>query len=264
VGKTRGGSFARVAAPFQRFGHNHKQTMRLKLFRDSRSPGPTSGIRTGEIFAELRAEMVEKHLCRRGIRDSRVLDAMAAVPREEFVPDGLRQKAYDDAPLPIGDGQTISQPYIVAVMTAALRLTGEERVLEIGTGSGYQATILARLTKEVFTLERRCGLAAAATQRLAHLGYSNVHVRCGDGTLGLAEFAPFDAILVAAAAPVLPEPWHSQLAEGGRIIVPLGDSEDQELHLLERRGHSFQTTILEPCRFVPLVGYHGWKEPSPR
>lgn len=238
--------------------------MKLKLFGDSRSSGLPPGALAAGVFAEQRAEMVDKQLYRRGVCDSRVLDAMAAVPREEFVPDGLRQKAYDDAPLPIGDGQTISQPYIVAVMTAALRLTGEERVLEIGTGSGYQAAILARLVKEVFTVERRCGLAAAATQRVAHLGYSNVHVRCGDGTLGLVEFAPFDAILAAAAAPALPEPWYSQLAEGGRIIAPLGDSEDQELHLLERRGNSFQTTILEPCRFVPLVGYHGWKEPPPR
>ena len=238
--------------------------MKLKLFGDARSAGVTSDAAAAEGFALQRADMVEKQLCRRGIRDSRVLNAMGVVPREEFVPDELRLKAYDDAPLPIGDSQTISQPYIVAAMTAALRLTGEERVLEIGAGSGYQAAILALVAKEVFTIERQCGLAAAATQRLARLGYSNVHVHCGDGTLGLVEFAPFDAVLVAAAAPVLPEPLYSQLAENGRIIMPLGDSENQELHLLERRGHSFQTTILEPCRFVPLVGSHGWKEPPPR
>lgn len=219
---------------------------------------------TAEIFAAQRAEMVEKQIRRRGVRDPRVLAAMATVPREEFVPDEFRQKAYDDAPLPIGDGQTISQPYIVAAMTAALRFTGEERVLEIGTGCGYQAAVLARLAKEVFTIERRSVLAAAAGERLVRLDYANIHVHCGDGTLGLPEFGSFDAIVVAAAAPEIPQPFYSQLAEGGRMIAPLGDFENQELHLLERRGDVFHTVVLEACRFVPLVGYHGWKEPPIR
>jgi protein-L-isoaspartate(D-aspartate) O-methyltransferase len=238
--------------------------MRFKLFGDSGSQNLPPRAPSAELFAEQRAKMVEKQLGRRGIVDSRVLAAMGVVPREQFVLDELRVKAYEDAPLPIGAGQTISQPYIVAAMTAALALTGNERVLEIGTGCGYQAAILAQLTKEVFTVERRAELAASASERLTSLGYTNVHVHCGDGTLGLPEFAPFDAVLVAAAAPEVPEPLRSQLAAGGRIIAPIGDSEHQELHLVERHGDAFQTRILEPCRFVPLVGYHGWREPSPR
>jgi len=238
--------------------------MKFKLFGESRSSDVLSSALTSQVFAERRAQMVEKQLRRRGIRDLRVLAAMAAVPREEFVPSELREKAYEDAPLPIGDGQTISQPYIVAAMTAALQLAGHERVLEIGAGCGYQAAILAQLAKEVFTVERRSELAAAAAERLTRLAYANVHVHCGDGTLGLPELAPFDGMLVAAAAPEVPTPLYSQVAEGGRLIVPIGDSENQELYLLQRRGDSFHTTVLEACRFVPLVGYHGWKEPPTR
>jgi protein-L-isoaspartate(D-aspartate) O-methyltransferase len=145
-----------------------------------------------------------------------------------------------------------------------LHLTGSERVLEIGTGCGYQAAILSHLAKIVFTIESRSQLAAAATARLDRLGYKNVHVHCGDGTLGLAEFAPFDAILVAAAAPVVPEPLRSQLAEDGRMILPVGDAENQELRLIERLGNSFNTRTLDSCRFVPLIGFHGWKEPPAR
>src|SRR3989441_4054303 len=152
-----------------------------------------------EKYGPQRTEMIEKQLRRRGITDATVLAAMAEVPRHEFVPHELRSRAYEDAPLPIGGGQTISQPYIVAAMTAALRLQPEDRVLEIGTGCGYQAAVLSRLAKEVFTIERRAELASAASEKLARLGYSNVHVHCGDGTLGLPEFAPFNAILVAAA-----------------------------------------------------------------
>jgi protein-L-isoaspartate(D-aspartate) O-methyltransferase len=186
---------------------------------------------------------------------------MVAVGREEFVPKEFRQRAYEDAPLPIGEGQTISQPYIVAAMTASLHLTGNERVLEIGTGCGYQAAILSRLAKMVFTVESRSKLASSAAARLERLGFENVHVHCGDGTLGLPELAPFDAILVAAAAPAVPEPLRAQLAEGGRLILPVGDTESQELLHIERRGNSFETRTLEACRFVPLIGYHGWKEP---
>jgi protein-L-isoaspartate(D-aspartate) O-methyltransferase len=189
---------------------------------------------------------------------------MESVPRHEFVPEEFRARAYEDAPLPIGDGQTISQPYIVAAMTAALRLRPGDRVLEIGTGCGYQAAILSRLAKEVFGIERRLELALSASARLARLGYANVHVHCGDGTLGLPEFAPFDAILVAAAAPAIPDPLLAQLAEGGRMVVPVGDADHQELQLVEKRGKSFRNTTLEGCRFVPLVGYHGWQDPPPR
>ena len=219
---------------------------------------------TEDEFAVQRAEMVEKQLRRRGVTDARVLAAMGTVRREDFVPKEFRRRAYDDAPLPIGEGQTISQPYIVAAMTAALHLAGDERVLEIGTGCGYQAAILSELANTVFTVESRSELASAAAARLERLGYANVHVHCGDGTLGLPEFAPFDAILVAAAAPAVPEPLRVQLAEGGRLILPVGDDQDQELRYIERQGNSFLTRSLEGCRFVPLVGYHGWKEPPAR
>src|SRR5216683_3085783 len=211
-------------------------------------------------YAAERAEMIEKQLRRRGIRDAEVLAAMTAVPRHEFVPEELRSRAYEDLPLPIGGGQTISQPYIFAAVTAALHLQPGDRVLEIGTGCGYQAAVLSRLAKEVFTIERRPELASSASAKLDRLGYPNAHVHCGDGTLGLPELAPFDAILVAAAAPAVPKPLLAQLAEGGRMIVPVGDAEHQELQLIEKRGDAFPTKMLEGCRFVPLVGYHGSKD----
>jgi protein-L-isoaspartate(D-aspartate) O-methyltransferase len=217
----------------------------------------------GEFVPEL-AKMIETQLRRRGISDAVVLAAIESVPRHEFVPKESRDRAYDDMPLPIGGGQTISQPYIVAAMTVAIHLLPGERVLEIGTGCGYQAAVLSRLAKEVFSVERRPELALSASERLARLGFSNVHVHCGDGTLGLPEFAPFDAILVAAAAPAVPEPLLAQLSEGGRIILPVGDTEHQELNLLEKRGDALRKSTLEGCRFVPLVGYHGWQEPPSR
>src|SRR5467141_3482471 len=178
-------------------------------------------------YAVQREEMIEKQLRRRGIHDAAVLAAMMAVPRHEFVSEDVRAHAYDDLPLPIGGGQTISQPYIVAAMTAVLHLQPGDRVLEIGTGCGYHAAVLSRLAKEVFTIERRPELASSASATLARLGYSNAHVHCGDGTLGLPELAPFDAILVAAAAPAVPKPLLAQLAEGGRLILPVGDTEHQ-------------------------------------
>jgi protein-L-isoaspartate(D-aspartate) O-methyltransferase len=211
-----------------------------------------------------RLEMLEKQLRRRGIHDEKVLAVMDAVPRHKFVAEEFRERAYEDAPLPIGDGQTISQPYIVAAMTAALRLKASDRILEIGTGCGYQAAILSWLGKAVFSVERRPKLAAEASKRLGELGYSNVHVHCGDGTLGLPEFAPFDSILVAAAAPAVPKPLLAQLAEGGRMILPVGDGENQVLQLVEKLGNTFLTNTLEGCRFVPLVGYHGWQNPPQR
>ena len=213
-------------------------------------------------YAAQRAEMIERQLRRRGVSDPIVLAAMAAVPRHEFVAEEVRSHAYDDLPLPIGGGQTISQPYIVAAMTAALHLQPGDQVLEIGTGCGYQAAVLSRLAREVFSIERRPELASSAAAKLAALGYCNAHVHCGDGTLGLPELAPFDAILVAAAAPAVPKPLLAQLAEWGRLIVPVGDTEHQELQLIEKRGDAFPIKLLEGCRFVPLVGYHGWRESS--
>jgi protein-L-isoaspartate(D-aspartate) O-methyltransferase len=212
-------------------------------------------------FAPQRSAMLEKQLRRRGIVDFAVLGAMDAVPRHEFVPPELRARAYEDLPLSIGAGQTISQPYIVAAMTAALRLDPQDRVLEIGTGCGYQAAVLSLLAKEVFTIECRTELARSAASRLAALGYSNVHVHCGDGTLGLPECAPFDAILIAAAAPAVPKPLLVQLAEGGRMILPVGSADQQELQLIEKDGTKIHTNTLEGCRFVPLVGHFGWQDP---
>jgi len=215
-------------------------------------------------FEATRHAMVETQLRRRGIVDKEVLEAMDAVPRHEFVPADFRNRAYEDSPLPIGEGQTISQPYIVASMTAALHLSGSARVLEIGAGCGYQAAVLSLLAKQVYTVECRGALATATAQRLSRLGYTNVHVHCGDGTLGLPECAPFDAILVAAAAQSVPPPLLAQLGEGGRLIIPIGDTENQELQIIERRGSAFRTRTLEGCRFVPLVGFHGWKDSSAR
>jgi len=218
---------------------------------------------TPERLAQARHDMVETQIRKRHVTDNRVLQCLERVPRHEFVPVEFRDRAYEDAPLPIGGGQTISQPYIVAAMTAALNLQGDERVLEIGTGFGYQAAVLACLSREVFTVEFRPELATEAAERLARLGHTNVHVHCGDGTLGLPEFAPYDSILVAAAAPSVPAPLLAQLAEGGRMVVPVGGVENQDLQLVQRSYHSFHTTTLEPCRFVPLLGAHGWKD-SPR
>jgi protein-L-isoaspartate(D-aspartate) O-methyltransferase len=224
--------------------------------------GNNFGRGTPDGYGQARREMVETQIRKRHVTDGRVLECLERIPRHEFIPAELRDRAYEDAPLPIGEGQTISQPYIVAAMTAALHLQGNERVLEIGTGFGYQAAVLACLAREVFTMEFRAELATEAAERLARLGYTNVHVHCGDGTLGLPDFAPYDAILVAAAAPAVPTPLLGQLAEGGRIIVPVGGVENQELRLIDRNHDTFRTTMLEPCRFVPLVGAYGWKESS--
>jgi protein-L-isoaspartate(D-aspartate) O-methyltransferase len=211
-------------------------------------------------YLELRVAMIETQLRKRGVKDECVLRAMATVPRHEFVPAQSRELAYADEPLAIGGGQTISQPYIVAAMTEALHLCGSERVLEIGTGCGYQAAVLSLLSREVYSIECRPELARTAAERLQRLGYLNVHVHCGDGTLGLKEFAPYDAILVAAAAPALPKPLLEQLSEGGRMIAPVGSEEHQELVLVSRHGHDFTSQYREGCRFVPLVGRYGWKD----
>jgi protein-L-isoaspartate(D-aspartate) O-methyltransferase len=202
---------------------------------------------------------IDEQLVARGITDARVLDAMRRVARDAFVPDASHVSAYADRALPIGGGQTISQPYMVAVMTEALRLTGSERVLDVGTGSGYQAAILAELAREVITIERRPELAETARRRLASLGYANVEVLVGDGTLGSPEHAPFDGILVAAAAPRVPAPLKQQLSpDGGRLVVPVGAADQQTLHIVTRAGGSFTETFGVGCVFVPLIGEEGW------
>ena len=218
--------------------------------------------RSEESLQAAREAMVEEQIRRRGILDEGVLRAMRTVPRHEFVSVGLRDTAYEDAPLPIGEEQTISQPYMVASMTASLGLRKTERVLEVGTGCGYQAAILACLAREVHSVELRPELAKAASERLRRLGYGNVTVHCADGSYGLEEFAPFDAILVAAAAPRVPEPLLAQLSDGGRMIVPVGEEDITTLVLVKKHGCEFVFERRESCRFVPLVGHHGWRAPS--
>ena len=207
----------------------------------------------------LRRRMVEEQIRRRGIRDERVLSAMEEVPRHLFVPEGVRHLAYADEPLPIGEGQTISQPYIVAEMTAALRLSGTEKVFEIGTGSGYQTVILARLCRELVTIDRLPSLSADAQKRLATMEVGNVTFIVGDGSLGSPEHAPFDRILSAAASPTVPMPWVSQLSEGGVIVLPVGGRYEQELTRVTRVEGRTRTETLGGCRFVPLVGMYGFQ-----
>jgi protein-L-isoaspartate(D-aspartate) O-methyltransferase len=214
----------------------------------------------GGRFADERRLMVESQIRKRGLTDERVLLAMATVPRHEFVPAFWINQAYADEPLPIGHGQTISQPYIVAAMVASLGLTGSENVLEIGAGCGYQAAVVSLLAREVQTVELLPDLAQSAVERLQRLGYLNVHVHCGDGTLGWPESSPYDAILIAAAAPAVPEPLLQQLAEGGRLIAPVGEEDKQELQLIAKREGRLLAEPRGPCRFVRLMGEHGWRK----
>lgn len=212
-----------------------------------------------------RFRMVADQLRRRDIVDALVLAAFARVPREEFVPDELRSQAYEDTPLPIGCGQTISQPYVVAMTVQALALQGHEHVLEVGTGSGYAAAILGVMVREVDTVERIGDLAAAAATRLARLDYANVHVHHGDGTLGWPPGAPYEAICVAANAPRPPRPLLVQLAVGGRLVLPFGDVHHQRLVRITRQDEiSFEEEDLGDVRFVPLVGAEGWPEKHAR
>jgi protein-L-isoaspartate(D-aspartate) O-methyltransferase len=207
-----------------------------------------------------RKKMVEEQLTARGIRDPRVLEAMGRVPRHEFVDPGLASQAYLDHPLNIGFKQTISQPYIVALMTESLQLTGGEKVLEIGTGSGYQTAILAELGRHVYSIERIAPLSNGARRTLYRLGYVNFTLRIGDGTAGWPEAGPFDAILVAAAAPAIPPPYLEQLAEGGRLVMPRGDEAVQDLVRLIKKGGKIYEENLSECRFVKLYGEYGWNE----
>lgn len=204
--------------------------------------------------------MVEEQIRRRGIRDERVLEAMFNVPRHEFVLPGYLEAAYEDRPLPIGGSETISQPYIVAAMTAAARVQSGDKALEVGTGSGYQAAILAYLGAPVYTLERNFQLAESARARLTRLGYANIEVIWGDGTEGYPAAAPYQVILVTAASPHVPQPLLEQLAEGGRMVIPVGDLMHQDLNLIFKHGNELATRLLDPCMFVPLIGKHGWPE----
>jgi protein-L-isoaspartate(D-aspartate) O-methyltransferase len=220
---------------------------------------PDAGV---DEFAAARRAMVEEQVRRRGVASLRVLEAMHSVPRHEFVPAEFQADSYADKPLPIGEGQTISQPFMVGAMTEALELTGSERVLEIGTGSGYQAAVLSMLALEVISIESHTSLALAAQERLAHLGYANVHVHNGDGSLGFADSAPYDAILITAAAPEIPPLLASQLCDGGRLVIPVGSQEDQELLQARKEGGVLHTRALFDCKFVPLLGRYGWKRPD--
>lgn len=210
---------------------------------------------TGSSFDEERKGMVELQIRRRGIKDKKALEAMLKVPRHLFVPEQMKELAYGDEPLPIGEGQTISQPYIVAYMTEALKLTGKERVLEIGTGSGYQTAILAEIIKEVYTVELIPELSRRAQKVLAELGYKNIKFLIGDGTRGWPEFAPYDAILVSAAPATVPRALAEQLKVKGRMIVPVG-TDFQELVLITRKKDSWDEQRLIGVRFVPLVTVH--------
>jgi protein-L-isoaspartate(D-aspartate) O-methyltransferase len=211
-------------------------------------------------YDDLREMMVDSQLIPRGIRDPRVLDAMRRVPRHLFVDKWIRDNAYDDMALPIGEGQTISQPYMVAIMTEVLELAGDEKVLEIGTGSGYQAAILAELAKEVYTIERIAFLMEKAKERFVALGYGNIHLKTGDGTLGWPEEAPFDRITITAASPKIPEPLMDQLAMDGILVVPVGSRHSQQLLKIRKTKQGITEEYHTPCVFVPLIGEHGWQE----
>jgi len=216
-----------------------------------------------EQFAQLRRRMVDTQLRARGIRDERVLDAMASVPRECFVPDAGRHAAYLDRPLPIGEGQTISQPYMVATMLEVLACEPDMTALEVGGGSGYQAALLGELCREVWALEIVETLAQRAAAVLDDLGYDDVHIVVGDGTDGLSEHAPYDRIIVAAGAPAVPEPLQQQLADGGRLVIPVGSRMTQCLMIIDRDGDEFIERDGIPCVFVPLIGRHGWRDRYP-
>jgi protein-L-isoaspartate(D-aspartate) O-methyltransferase len=223
--------------------------------------GNRAPLQGADFEAERRA-MVARQIRKRDIRSPRVLEAMESVPRHLFIPPEHLLSAYKDSPLPIGEGQTISQPYMVAAMADALVLEVKDRVLEIGAGSGYQAAVLSRLAREVIAVEAQPALLSATRERLSRLGYSNVRVEESDGSLGWPTGAPYDAILVTAAAPSIPAPLIEQLAEGGRLVIPVGTLNEQQLvRLIKRHGRTMQQTLFA-CRFVPLIGQYGWPAAS--
>ncbi len=211
-------------------------------------------------FQAQRNQMVDRQIAGRGVRDPRVLETMRAIPREAFVSERLAEFAYDDSPLPIAEEQTISQPYVVALMAEALEIRPQDKVLEIGAGSGYAAAVLSHLGREVYAVERHESLARDAEERLLRLGYSNVHIHQSDGTLGWSEHAPYDAIVVAAGGPDVPPALLDQLAEGGRLVIPIGpDPRNQDLVRVRRRAEGCTVReVLGPVRFVPLIGAQGW------
>lgn len=211
-------------------------------------------------YEKERRRMVDDQIVGRGVKDERVLAAMRRVPRHEFLPEAIRGMAYADNALPIGEGQTMSQPYMVAMMTELLGLTGTERVLEIGTGSGYQAAVLAELCSKVYTVERIKTIAEKARATLDRLGYQNVAIKVYDGTYGWKEMAPFDAIMVTAGAPEIPAPLVEQLKDGGRMVIPVGERFGQSLLKVIKTAEGTVTQRSIPCVFVPLIGNHGWKE----
>ena len=211
-------------------------------------------------FKRLRDLMVESQLIARGIKNRRVIDAMRKVPRHLFMEEPMRHLAYNDAALPVGEGQTISQPYMVAFMTELLMPEGGEKVLEIGTGSGYQAAVLAELSKDVYTVERIRPLSDRAGEVLRNLGYKNIHLKIGDGTLGWNEAAPFERILITAGSPEIPDPLLEQLSEGGIIVAPVGDRFYQQLVRVTKQRGELSKELQTPCVFVPLIGEYGWKE----
>jgi protein-L-isoaspartate(D-aspartate) O-methyltransferase len=213
---------------------------------------------TAPDFAARREQMVRTQIAARGITDERVLAALRAVPREAFVPPGEQEEAYADRAVPIGLGQTISQPYMVASMTAAMSVSSGDKVLEVGTGSGYQAAVLAHIVREVWSIERHEPLAVEARKKMDALGLSNVHIVVGDGTQGWPEQAPFDAIVVTAGAPAVPGALRDQLVDGGRLVIPVGPASHQDLMVCRRHGTSFEDRTGEACVFVPLVGRDGW------
>ena len=211
-------------------------------------------------FDEERREMVKAQLIPRGIADKGVLEAMKKVPRHRFVPENVVESAYEDCPLPIGEGQTISQPYMVALMTECLGLGGKEKVLEIGTGSGYQAAVLAELATEIYTIERVEKLRNRAGEILKACGYTNIQLKVGDGSKGWPEFSPYDGIIVTAGSPDIPRPLTEQLAEGGRLVIPVGGCYSQDLVIMEKKGGELKRKDVCGCVFVPLVGKYGWEK----
>lgn len=221
----------------------------------------TSAANKGDGFEIARARMVEHLRTHYKIADERVLDAINRIPRHIFVADALRSQAYKDNALPIAAGQTISQPFIVARMTELLRLTGRERVLEIGAGSGYQTAVLAMLARKVYAIERLSVLAAEAKRKIREIGFRNVSLKCADGTKGWEVYAPFDAILVAAGGPGVPEPLLQQLELGGSLVIPIGETrKSQNLVRITRTAKGYDRQDCGPCAFVPLIGTHGWEE----
>ncbi|MCW3489700.1 protein-L-isoaspartate(D-aspartate) O-methyltransferase [Dethiobacter alkaliphilus] len=212
------------------------------------------------MYNQKMEQMITTQLMARGIRDERVLNAMRKVPRHEFVAAGKEEYAYADAALPVGHGQTISQPFMVALMTQALQLQGNEKVLEIGTGTGYQTAILAELAKTVYTVEKVSQLSEEAQVRLEHFGYDNVHYRIGDGTKGWPDNAPYDAMIVTAGGPLVPPSLYDQLAMGGRMVIPTGERKFQDLLLVSKTEDGKEVISLGKCGFVPLLGEEGWED----